>query len=97
MRSATRVCVRWCHHLCLVLPVGVLIVLKLPVSCQQLESGLLVAVLSGVFFLFLWVYLSLVFCGIGLLFWCYVVASAFTGTRIPGVRGQGRPEVCKGP
>ena len=24
-----RVCVRWCHHLCLVLPVGVLIVLKL--------------------------------------------------------------------
>ena len=31
-------CVRWCHHLFLVLPVGVLIVLRLPVSCQQLES-----------------------------------------------------------
>ena len=33
-------CVRWCHHLFLVLPVGVLIVLRLPVSCQQLESDL---------------------------------------------------------
>ena len=45
----------------------------------------------------LWVYLSMVFRGIGLLFWSYVVASAVTGTRIPGVRGQGRPEVFKGP
>ena len=33
-------CVRWCHLLFLVLPVGVLIVLRLPVSCQQLESDL---------------------------------------------------------
>ena len=91
-----RVCVRWCHHLCLVLPVGVLIVLKLQFLVSNWSRTFGCSPEQCVFPL-LWVYLSIVFCGIGLLFWCYVVASAVTGTRIPGVRGQGRPEVCKGP
>ena len=33
-------CVRWCHHLCLVRSCRLLIVLRLPGSCQPLESDI---------------------------------------------------------
>ena len=48
----------------------------------------------GVVFL---VFSSLELFGHWYLFWSYVVASAFTGTRYPGVHGFRHLEVCKGP
>ena len=98
-----RVCVRWCHHLCLVLPVGVLIVLKLQFLVSNWSRTFGRSPERRVFPV-LWVYLSMVFRGIGLpgralrlciyLLWYCVL---FMGTSSPGVRGHGLPEVCRSP
>ena len=93
-----RVCVRWCHHLCLVLPVGVLIVLMLQflVSNWSRTFG---RSHEQCVFPFLWVYLSLVFRGIGLPGRAVLRYGLryFTGTRFRRVHGHRPPEVCKKP
>ena len=75
-------------------------VLSLPVLCERLRScGFLVSSygIRHCTLVFFFVFSSLELFGHWYLFWSDVVASAFTGTRFPGVLGFRHLEVCNSP